>query len=113
MFGDMVFEMTRSFNQKQFMLKEHLEKIVYGYKDLEIPINISIDQMEKACLETIEVNKPYFESTDEHRLIINVSRGPLGIYAPIFDNKIEPTIVIADFPLKWTVSGLAKFLTRV
>ena len=24
MFGDMVFEMTRSFNQKQFKLKEHL-----------------------------------------------------------------------------------------
>ena len=109
MFGDMVFEMTRSFNQKQFMLKEHLERLYMGIKILEIPINISIDQMEKACLETIEVNKPYFESTDEHRLIINVSRGPLGIYAPIFDNKIEPTIVIADFPLKWTVSGLAKF----
>ena len=82
MFGDMVFEMTRSFNQKQFMLKEHLERLYMGIKILEIPINISIDQMEKACLETIEVNKPYFESTDEHRLIINVSRGPLGIYAP-------------------------------
>mgnify|MGYP005827133459 CR=1 FL=1 len=25
MFGDMVFEMTRSFNKKQFKLREHLE----------------------------------------------------------------------------------------
>ena len=41
MFGDMVFEMTRSFNQKQFMLKEHLERLYMGIKILEIPINIS------------------------------------------------------------------------
>jgi hypothetical protein len=27
MFGDMVFEMTRSFNGKQFKLKEHIEKL--------------------------------------------------------------------------------------
>ena len=27
MFGDMVFEMTRSFNGKQFKLREHLERL--------------------------------------------------------------------------------------
>ena len=27
MFGDMVFEMTRSFNQIQFQLREHLERL--------------------------------------------------------------------------------------
>ena len=32
--------------------------------------------------------------------MINVSRGPLGIYAPIFDYKIEPTLVVADFSSK-------------
>ena len=46
---------------------------------------------EKACIETIEKNEPVFEEHDEHRLMINVSRGPLGIYAPVFDGKLEPT----------------------
>ena len=32
MFGDMVFEMTRSFNKKHFKLKEHLERLLYGIK---------------------------------------------------------------------------------
>ena len=47
MFGDMVFEMTRSFNQVQFKLREHLERLYSGIKILQIPINISIEEMEK------------------------------------------------------------------
>ena len=108
MFGDMVFEMTRSFNKKQFKLKEHLERLLYGVKIYRIPLNLDISDLEKICLETVERNDEFFESTDEHRLMINVSRGPLGIYAPIFNNKIEPTVVVADFPLKWTVASMGK-----
>ena len=108
MFGDMVFEMTRSFNKKQFKLKEHLERLLYGVKIYRIPLNLNIKDLEKICLETVERNDKFFESTDEHRLMINISRGPLGIYAPIFNNKIEPTVVVADFPLKWTVASLGK-----
>lgn len=108
MFGDMVFEMTRSFNKKQFKLREHLERLYAGIKILRIPLKMSINEMEKLCYEVIEKNEPVFSDTDEHRLMINVSRGPLAIYAHIFGGKIEPTVVIADFPLKWTVAGMGK-----
>ena len=108
MFGDMVFEMTRSFNKQQFKLREHLERLLYGVKIYRIPLKHNIDDLEKICLETIERNEEFFEPTDEHRLMINISRGPLGIYAPVFNNKIEPTIVVADFPLKWTVASMGK-----
>ena len=30
MFGDMVFEMTRSFNKKHFKLKEHIDRLFMG-----------------------------------------------------------------------------------
>ena len=108
MFGDMVFEMTRSFNKKHFKLKEHLERLLYGVKIYRIPLDLNINDLEKICLETAEKNDKFFGPTDEHRLMINVSRGPLGIYAPIFNNKIEPTVVVADFPLKWTVASMGK-----
>ena len=107
MFGDMVFEMTRSFNGNQFKLREHLERLYTGIKIFHIPIKMTIDEMEEACLHTIEKNKLAFEEHDEHRLMINVSRGPLGIYAPVFKGDLEPTVVIADFPLKWTVAAMA------
>ena len=48
MFGDMVFEMTRSFNKKQFKLKEHIKRLFLGIKILRIPIKITPEKLEKA-----------------------------------------------------------------
>ncbi len=108
MFGDMVFEMTRSFNKKQFKLKEHLDRLYSSIDHVKIPLKISKQEMEEICYKTIEKNEPEFLNTDEHRLMINVSRGPLSIYSEIFNHKLEPTVMIADFPLKWTVQGMGK-----
>ena len=106
MFGDMVFEMTRSFGGKQFRLREHLERLMAGIKILHIPLTLGIDELESICDEVVQRNLDAFSKTDEHRLMINVSRGPLGIYREIFDGILEPTVVVADFPLKWTVAGM-------
>jgi branched-chain amino acid aminotransferase len=105
MFGDMVFEMTRSFNKKQFKLREHIERLYAGIKIFRIPMKLSMDELEEICHETIKINDPFFEHNDEHRLMINVSRGPLGIYSHLFNGE-EPTVVVADFPLKWTVANM-------
>ena len=105
MFGDMVFEMTRSFNGIQWKLDEHLERLYSGIKILRIPISMKLSQMREAVLETIEVNKSSFEEDDEHRILIDVSRGLLSIYENIVGTKPGPNIIIADFPLKWTVQG--------
>lgn len=106
MFGDMVFEMTRSFNKKQFKLREHLVRLYNGIKILRIPLEMTIEEMEQLCYKTMEMNEPAFDKHDEHRLMINVSRGPLSIYHRVFNGKIGPTVVIADFPLKWTVASM-------
>jgi len=38
MFGDMVFEMTRSFKHKQFLLEDHIDRLLTGLKILRIPV---------------------------------------------------------------------------
>lgn len=106
MFGDMVFEMTRSFNKKQFKLREHLERLYASIKFLEIPVAMKIDELEKHCQEVIKANDHLFAKDDEHRLMIDVTRGTLGIYKGIVDDG--PNIIIADFPLRWTVRGMGK-----
>ena len=108
MFGDMVFEMTRSFKQEQFKLREHLERLYTGIKILRIPLEMGIDQMEEAVYQTIEKNLSSFEDDDEHRIMIDISRGLLGIYQKIDNMHKGPNVIIADFPLRWTVAGMGK-----
>ncbi len=108
MFGDMVFEMTRSFNKKQFKLREHLARLYASIKYVRILIEMTIDEMEKAVLKTIEINDYLFKDDDEHRIMIDVTRGTLSIYQGITGISKEPNIIIADFPLRWTVAGMGK-----
>jgi len=108
MFGDMVFEMTRSFNKKQFKLREHLDRLMAGIRILRIPLNMDVDELETACLETVERNEAAFGEDDEHRLMIDVSRGLLGIYQGVVGSHKGPNVIIADFPLRWTVAGMGR-----
>ena len=104
MFGDMVFEMTRSFKGIHFKLNEHLDRLYRSANHLRIDMPPPGD-IAKACYEVSNSNQ--FASDDEHRLLINVSRGALGIYGDTGAHK-GTNIVITDFPLRWTVSGMGK-----
>jgi branched-chain amino acid aminotransferase len=106
MFGDMVFEMTRSFNKKQFKLREHLIRLYDSIKYVHIPISMSIEEMEEHVYETININDHLFLPDDEHRVMINVSRGILSIYEDVLGLEKGPQVIIADFPLRWTVASM-------
>ena len=108
MFGDMIFEMTRSFNKKQFKLREHIDRLYASAKYLQIPLEDKMlkDEMEEAILKTIEVNAPFFEPDDEHRVMIDVTRGLLGLYEDVVGVNKGLNIIIADFPLRWTVASM-------
>lgn len=112
MFGDMVFEMTRSFRQVQFKLRQHLERLYRSIKMLRIPVEMTMDEMERAVDETIEANRAAFRQDDEHRVMIDVSRGLLGIYEGVVGVRPGPNVIIAVFPLRWTVRGMGKLFDK-
>ena len=58
MFGDMVFEMTRSFKQKPYRLRNHMDRLYASMKYARIDCGLSIEEMESATEETIERNLP-------------------------------------------------------
>lgn len=64
--------------------------------------------METAVYKTIEINEPYFEHDDEHRIMIDVTRGLLSIYQDVVGTHAGMNVIIADFPLRWTVEGMGK-----
>ena len=45
MFGDMVFEMTRSFNGVQFKLEEHIDRLLTGLKIFRIDLPYSKNEI--------------------------------------------------------------------
>lgn len=106
MFGDMVFEMTRSFNKKQFKLREHLQRLYASIRHVRIPLKMTMDEMERHIYETIEANEHTLKEDDEHRIMVDVSRGLLGIYENTVDWPGGPNVIIADFPLRWTVANM-------
>jgi len=107
MFGDMVFEMTRSFNKEQFKLREHIERLFASAKYVAIDIPMTVDEMIEACELTIAANESGFAEDDEHRLMINVTRGLLSIYADRVEAEPGCNVIISDFPLRWTVASMA------
>ena len=106
MFGDMVFDMTRSFNKVQFRLREHIDRLYAGIKMLKIPVEMTPEGMEQAVYDTIKANEPAFADNDEHRVMIDVTRGLLSMYARVFGGKTQPNVIISVFPVKWTVVPL-------
>jgi branched-chain amino acid aminotransferase len=108
MFGDTVFEMTRSFKKVQFKLKEHLQRLYASMKYVQIPLDMKMEEMENHVYETIAANDPLFSEDDEHRVMINITRGLLSIYQDVGGKYKGPNVIIADFPLRWTVAGMGK-----
>ena len=70
-----------------------------GLKILRIEIPETKQDVYDLCIETAEMNKDAFDDDDEHRLLIDVSRGVLGIYEGIDGIHQGYNLIIADFPL--------------
>lgn len=108
MFGDMAFEMTRTFGGRTFRLRDHLERLYMSLRFLEIDCGLSIDEMERLTHETLERNRPTEAADMDWQIMHDVSRGPLAIYAAAFEDDRGPTVSINCWPLITHMAGFAQ-----
>lgn len=88
LYGDGVFEGIREYNGVIFKLKEHVDRIYRSAKSMMLQIPMTKDEMMKAVVETVRVNK----LQDAYiRLVVTRGVGTLGL-DPRRCSK--PTIVI-------------------
>jgi len=99
MFGDMAFEMTRTYQRKPFRLREHLERLYGSLRLLEIDCGLTLAEMERATLETLERNLPTEAADMDWQIMHDISRGPLDIYRTAFPEGLRPTVSINCWPL--------------
>ncbi|MBT4501991.1 MAG: branched-chain amino acid aminotransferase [Gemmatimonadetes bacterium] len=107
MYGDMLFEMTRSFGQKSYRLREHLERLYASMKYAGIDCGMSIGEMEAATAETIERNLPVLEGYD-FQIMHDVTRGALPLYDSLVKEGTAPIVSINVFPLVRHIGGMAE-----
>lgn len=107
MYGDMAFEMTRTYNQRPFKLREHLERLYGSLRLMEIDCGLSIDEMERITCETLEHNLPTESADMDWQIMHDVSRGPLDIYRTAFPEGIQPTVSINCWPQVTHMGGFA------
>ena len=99
MFGDMAFEMTRTFNQVPFHLDDHLDRLYNSLELLEIDCGLSQQQLQQLTQETLDRNLPTEDANMDWWLMHNVSRGPLPVYEKAFPEGMKPTVTISAWPL--------------
>jgi branched-chain amino acid aminotransferase len=98
-YGDMAFEMTRTFNRKPFRLRDHLRRLYASLRLLEIDCGLTPEEMEHLTLETLERNLPTELPDVDWQIMHDVSRGPLDLYWSAFPGGPRPTVSINCLPL--------------
>ena len=98
MFGDMVFEMTRAFNQRPFRLEHHVDRLYGSLRYAGIDCGMDQAQMLAATHETIERNLPAVGDLD-FQIMHNVTRGGMDLYAELVKEGTSSVVTINVFPL--------------
>ena len=112
MYGDMAFEMTRTYNRRPFKLREHLERLYGSLRLLEIDCGLSLAEMERLTLETLEGNLPTEPTDMDWQIMHDVSRGPLDLYRTAFTEPPRPTVSINCWPLVTHMGSFAANYTN-
>lgn len=73
--GDGVYDVTRTFGQTPFRLREHTERLFRSLQYTRIDCGISCEGMEKITLEVLDRNKPQLRANEDLALWQVVSRG--------------------------------------
>lgn len=88
LYGDGVFEGIRIYHGKVFKLKEHIRRLYDSAKTIAIEIPMNVREMEKAVIETVEINS---KENGYIRLIVTRGDGSLGLDPSSCKN---PTVII-------------------
>ena len=107
MFGDMAFEMTRTFRGRPFKLHAHLERLYASLALLEIDCGLCLAEMERLTHQTLDRNRETEPPEVDWQIMHNVSRGPLSLYGTVFPQGPRPTVTISCWPLITHMAGFA------
>ncbi|MFA6075003.1 MAG: branched-chain-amino-acid transaminase [Negativicutes bacterium] len=106
LYGDGIFEGIRVYNNLVFRLNDHLLRLYESAKTIALEIPISIEEMERAIIETVRLNKL---PSCYIRLVVSRGYGDMGV-DPRKCSKATVVIIVTQiniYPPELYETGLA------
>ena len=75
LYGDAVFDATRTFNGAPFKLQEHIRRLYDSLRYLRIDPGMTMEEMERWSLEVVNHNHPLLPSGQDMWVMQRISRG--------------------------------------
>ena len=94
LYGDAVFDTTRTFGHRIFKLREHLDRFSNSLKYMRIDPGMTKEEMATVTMEVLEANLPLLDDDDDYWVSQRVTRGVRGT-----DGGLKPTVVMECWPL--------------
>ncbi len=95
-YGDAVFDATRTFNGRPFRLKEHVRRLYNSLRYLRIDPGMSMEEMERWSLEVVNHNYPLLPPNQDMWVMQRISRG-VEVIEP--GEEQRPTVLIESHPI--------------
>ena len=92
-YGDGVFDTTRTFGGKIFKLKEHVDRLFDSLKYLRIDPGLSKDQIIDLTMQVLDANLPLLGENEDYWVSQRVSRGVRA------EGGSKPTVIVECTPL--------------
>ncbi len=93
-YGDAVFDTTRTFGGVIFKLREHLDRFCNSLKYMRLDPGMTKDEMAALTMKVLDANLPLLEENGDYWVTQRVSR---GVRQP--DGAMKPTVIIECTPL--------------
>ena len=90
-YGDAVFDATRTFNGTPFKLRQHIHRLYDSLRYLRIDVGMDMDEMERWSLEVVKHNHPLLPANQDLWVMQRISR---GVETTLPGEESRPTVLI-------------------
>ncbi len=98
LYGDGVFDMTRTFGGEIFKLREHVERLYRSLKAMRIDAGLSPGEMIEITHEVLRRNAHFLDESTDYWVAQRISRGVAAVGDEGWDQE-GPTVIVECLPL--------------
>jgi branched-chain amino acid aminotransferase len=98
--GATATDFVRTFHQKPYLLREHLERFGASCQLAEIPLQVSLEELERIATELASRNCRFLPTGQELALILLATPGAVEFYAGDVPHSAGPTLAMHTAPLR-------------